>query len=139
MEKKERKTIVIDATDTILGRLASHVAKQALLGKEVIIINCESVLLTGRKRMIIDEYKELVYRGGHSLKGPFHIKRSPERIVKRTIRGMLDHKRGRGSLALSRIMCYNSIPEKYASEKAITLKHNTSRNTYKMKELVKEL
>lgn len=135
MEKK----IVIDATDTVLGRLSSYAAKQALLGKEVFIVNCENVSIKGDRMMIINEYKKMVYRGGHSLNGPFHIKKNPERIVKRTIRGMLDYKYGRGDTALKRIMCYNGVPKELENEKKISIKTPEIRKTYKLKELVKEL
>jgi large subunit ribosomal protein L13 len=131
--------IVIDATDTVLGRLASYATKQALLGKIVTIVNCEETIIKGNARMIINEYKHLVLRGGNSLKGPFHIKRNPERIVKRTIRGMLDYKYKRGEDALKKIMCYNGVPKEFESEKKISIKTPSLRKTYKLKELAKEL
>lgn len=131
--------IVIDGADTVLGRLASYATKQALLGKKVTIVNCDEVIIKGERRMIINEYKTLVYRGGHSLKGPFHIKKNPERIVKRTIRGMLDYKYKRGDDALKRIMCYNAVPAEFASEKMVSIKTPSLRKVYKLKKLAKEL
>jgi len=131
--------IVIDATETVLGRLASYAAKQALLGKNVAIVNCENAVIKGEKRMIIEEYKRYFLRGGHSLNGPFHIKRSPERILKRTIRGMLDYKYGRGDAALKRIMCYDGVPKEFESAKKVSIKTPTFRKTYKLKELIKEM
>ena len=110
--------IVIDATNATLGRLASYAAKQALLGKEIAIVNCEGAVITGRKKSIISEYQEARSRGGASQKGPFFPK-SPERIVKRTIRGMLSYKQGRGREAFKKIMCYNKTPEEYAEAKKI--------------------
>lgn len=130
--------IVIDGKDTILGRLASFSAKQALLGKEVIIVNCAGVVLTGNKRMIIEEYKKTVYRGGHSLKGPFHNKTNPERFVKRAIRGMLSYKMGRGEKAFDKIRCYSETPKEYASEKKMILPYTKS-NSFTIKELIKEI
>lgn len=130
--------ITIDATDTVLGRLASYATKQALLGKTVTIVNCEEAIIKGERRMIINEYKALVYRGGHSLKGPFHIKRSSERLVKRTIRGMLDYKYKRGEDAFKRIMCYDGVPKEFEADKKISIKTPTLRKTYKLKELAKE-
>lgn len=131
--------IVIDASDCVLGRLASYAVKQSLLGKSVDIVNCGEAVFKGDKRMIIDEYKKAVLRGGHSLKGPFYIKRNPERILKRTIRGMLDYKYGRGDSALKRIMCYNGVPKELESAKKISLKTPSLRKTYKLKDLAKEL
>ncbi|MEK6926995.1 MAG: 50S ribosomal protein L13 [Nanoarchaeota archaeon] len=131
--------LVIDATNAILGRLCSYAAKQSLLGRDVVIVNCENMIISGNRRMIIEEYKTTVYRGGHSLKGPFFIKRSPERLVKRTVRGMLSYKQGRGAAALKRIICYNQTPAEYTSSKKVTFEHKLKGNKMTMKELVKEL
>ena len=113
------KPIIIDATNATLGRLASYVAKQALQGKKVVIINAEKAIVTGRKKFTTTEYQEKKRRKGSSQKGPF-FPREPARIVKRTIRGMLpNHREGRGREAFKRIFCYNGIPEEYKNEKAI--------------------
>lgn len=131
--------LVIDATNAVLGRLCSYAAKQSLLGKDVVIVNCENIVISGNRRMIIGEYQRTVYRGGHSLKGPFFIKRSPERLVKRTVRGMLSYKQGRGAVALKKIMCYNQTPKEFESAKKVTFAHHLRGNKMTMKELVKEL
>ncbi|MBI3334242.1 50S ribosomal protein L13 [Candidatus Pacearchaeota archaeon] len=130
--------IIIDASNTVLGRLASYVAKQALLGKEVIVVNCEQAVVTGGRRMIIKEYQTLVYRGGHSLKGPFHNKSHAEQFVKRTIRGMLSYKQGRGAAAFGRIKCYTSVPKAYSAEKKISLPQAVH-STMTIKEVMQEL
>ncbi len=110
--------IVIDATNAVLGRLASYAAKQSLLGHEVIIVNCGKAIVTGRHKTIIREYHEARTRGGSSLNGP-HFPKTPERILKRTIRGMLSYKQGRGLAALKRIICYSGTPSEYESSKKI--------------------
>ena len=68
--------------------------------------------------MIVEKYATLVKKGGHSLKGP-KIIRTPERILKRTVRGMLSHKQTRGSDAIKRVICHNEIPEEYKESKKI--------------------
>jgi|SRR3989344_2006005 len=108
--------IVLDASNAILGRLASHAAKQALLGKKVIIVNCSEAIVSGSRRNIIKEYQHLRKRGGSSLKGP-NFPRESFRIVKRTVRGMLSYQSERGDQALKRVICYNSCPEQYSSLK----------------------
>ncbi|MEK6888561.1 MAG: 50S ribosomal protein L13 [Nanoarchaeota archaeon] len=133
-----KEKIVIDGTNSSLGRLASYAAKQALLGREIVILNCDSVALTGRKRMIIEEYKYVVTLGGYAQKGPYYRKRNSERLVKRTIRGMLNYKQGRGLAAFKRIMCYNLVPKEYESVKAIKIESKAVK-TMTMKELTKEL
>ncbi len=130
--------IIIDATNATLGRLASYAAKQSLLGKEVIIINCEEVVVTGSRKNIINHYLEYRTRGGTSLKGPFFPK-SPERIVKRTIRGMLSYKQGRGRAALKRILCYNDAPKEYAEAKKIKAGKEKNTSTTKLSEVSKIL
>ncbi len=110
--------IVIDATNATLGRLASYAAKQSLLGKEVVIVNCKNAVITGRKASVIEDYKEKRARGGASLRGPIFPK-SPERIIKRTIRGMLSYTQQRGLSALKRVTCYNDVPAEFESVKKI--------------------
>ncbi|MEA3414179.1 MAG: 50S ribosomal protein L13 [Nanoarchaeota archaeon] len=103
--------MIIDGKGIIMGRLASFVAKQALKGEDIKIINCEQVLITGKFETTKREFEEKRSRFGHSQKGPKHLK-SSERIVKRAIRGMLpNHREGRGKIAINRIRCYNSIPK----------------------------
>jgi len=116
---KEEKQIVIDGTNAILGRLSSYAAKQALQGKRVIILNSERVIVTGRKQSTVEKYLKKKKRGGSSQKGPFFPK-SPERILKRTIRGMIPNYRlGRGKEAFKRIVCFKGIPKEYENAKMI--------------------
>src|SRR3989344_4761315 len=99
-------TKVIDGKNAVMGRLASYAAKQALRGEEVVILNCEQIIITGNKDNILKEFQEQRSKMGHGMRGPKHIKTS-ERMVKRVIRGMLpEHKFGRGREAYERIKCY---------------------------------
>src|SRR3989344_1717170 len=107
-----KQKIIIDATESVLGRMASFAAKSALLGKEVVVVNCNDAIVIGDKANILEKYTIMRKKGGSSLKGP-HFPKSPERLVKRTIRGMLSHKQMRGKDALKRIICYNKTPEEY--------------------------
>lgn len=130
--------VIIDATNATLGRLASYVAKQALLGKKMVIVNCDNVVIVGNSRSIIKEYQFMRKLGGSSLAGPFFPKH-PERIVKRTIRGMLSHRQMRGKDALRRVMCYNDTPEEYKDSKKILAGKEKKRKTIKLKDLSKEI
>ena len=132
------KEIVIDASEGVLGRVASFAAKQSLLGKKVTIVNCEKALVTGRRKNILEEYKIARRRGGSSRKGP-KFPKSSERIMKRTIRGMLSYKEGRGSEAFKRIMCYDAIPEEFANTKKINLKKELNAKSLELKEVSREL
>lgn len=107
--------MIIDGTNLILGRLAAFVAKRALEGEPIIILNCENVIITGNKDFLIRKFKERLDRG-HPYHGPFFPK-LPDRIVKRTIRGMLPYKQERGKKAFKKIKCYRGVPENYKSAK----------------------
>ena len=113
--------IAVDGKNTVLGRLASFVAKEALKGKEISVINCDQIIITGNHKMIEKEFKEKRSRFGHSQKGPKHHANS-EKMVKRAIRGMLpNHREGRGREAFKRIKCYVGIPKELGEIKPITL------------------
>ena len=135
---RERKTVVVDASGAVLGRIASYAAKQSLLGKNVVIVNCKKALITGKKRTTIREYNDIRQKGGSSLKGPFFPK-NPERIVKRTARGMLSHQQQRGIDAHKRIMCYNDVPVEFASATKVTFNHNITARTTNLEELSREI
>ena len=108
--------MIIDARDLVLGRIGTRAAKAALLGNEVAILNCENAIITGDRKKIIEHYKQRRERGIPA-KGPF-IHRDPEKLVKRSIRGMLPYKQPKGRDAFSRIKCYMGIPEKFKDKKA---------------------
>jgi large subunit ribosomal protein L13 len=119
--------LIIDGTGAILGRLCSYAAKQALLGKEITIVNCNDVVSAGNKKNILGEYIIMRQKDGSNLKGPFFPK-VPEKIVKRTIRGMLSYKQQRGEKALGRVMCYNKVPAELESAKKISLEIFSSKD-----------
>lgn len=104
--------IVIDAKDAVLGRLGTFVAKQALMGNKVVIVNCEKAIITGSKEALQEVYLGRRNRGGHAQKGPY-FSRNPEKFVKRAFRGMLPWKRTTGKKAYKRIRCYVEIPAEY--------------------------
>lgn len=106
---------VIDATDMILGRLCSHIAKRLLLGEQIVVLNAEKAVLVGNKENIINKYKERGDRG-HRYKGPFFPK-APHRILKRTVRGMVPWKRKRGRAAMRRLKVHLGVPEEFKNSK----------------------
>ncbi|HLD98513.1 MAG TPA: 50S ribosomal protein L13 [Candidatus Nanoarchaeia archaeon] len=112
------KEIVIDGKNATMGRLASYAAKQTLLGKKVIIVNSNEVVIIGNEKDIISKYQRKYSLGGSSLKGP-KVAKSPERLLKRTVRGMLPHKKGRGRMVFREVICYNETPEEYKEVKKI--------------------
>lgn len=117
-----KQMIVIDGKDLILGRIATKVAKLALKGEEVSIINCEDVVIVGKKSAVIARYKQKAARGTPST-GPF-IHRGPDRIVRRSIRGMIPYKTPEGIKAFRRVMCYVGNPNNLSSKNPEDIKAN---------------
>jgi large subunit ribosomal protein L13 len=106
--------MIIDAENALLGRLATVVAKKSLQGETINIVNCEKAIISGDKKKLLKEYKRKYNMGTHTT-GPY-IPKTPERFVKRSIRGMLPYKKPRGREAFSRIKCFRSLPEEFANE-----------------------
>ena len=102
---------IINAENLVLGRLASKVAKMLLLNEKVIIVNAEKAIISGRKRQLIDQYKERSNIRTHynPIKGPFWPK-NPSQFVRRTIRGMLPWKNPRGRLAYKNLQVFSGFP-----------------------------
>ncbi len=103
--------MIIDGKNMIMGRLASFVAKKALLGEESVIVNCDRVVIVGSKKDIVNKWKRKI-KMGDVFKGPF-VSRSPDKIMRRAVRGMLNYKTNRGSNAYKRVKCFVGIPEGY--------------------------
>ncbi|MFB6310839.1 MAG: 50S ribosomal protein L13 [Salinirussus sp.] len=98
---------VVDARDCILGRVSSQVAERALDGERIAVVNAERAVVTGRREEVIDRYRARREQG--SDRGPEYPKR-PDRILKRSIRGMLPYKRPRGREALENVRVYVGNP-----------------------------
>merc|ERR1712153_237728 len=113
------KTIVIDARGHLLGRLASFVAKEALLGQKIVVVRCEELEISGSH--IRNKMKLLMKRNKRMntdpRKGPFHHK-SPADMFIRVVRGMLPHVWYRGSAAFQRIKAAEGIPDPFDPPKA---------------------
>ena len=120
--------IVIDATDVVLGRLASHAA--ALLrgkhkptfaphmdmGDFVIIINAEKVALTGQKLAQKLAYRHSGYPG--SLTATTYsemVAKHPTRAVEKAIRGMLP-KNSIGRAQLTKLKVYAGAEHPHAAQ-----------------------
>tara|TARA_Y100000310_G_scaffold230592_1_gene233044 strand:- start:252 stop:689 length:438 start_codon:yes stop_codon:yes gene_type:complete len=111
--------IIIDASDLILGRLSTFAAKKSILGNRVDIVNCESCVIRGKKESIFARYKLIEDRGIPS-KGPF-LHKKPDRFVKRTIRGMIGYKKGRGIDAYKNIKCHLGVPDEFKDKELMKM------------------
>ena len=107
---------IIDANGLILGRLASTVATRLLAGEKIDIINAEMAVVSGRSGTIFREYRDIMEIGSAEY-GPYFPKR-PERILKRTVRGMLPYKRESGRKAMANLKVHVGVPAQFAGKEA---------------------
>jgi large subunit ribosomal protein L13 len=110
---------IIDAKDLILGRMASTIAKRLLKGEKIIVVNAEKSVLSGKKKSRVIDAKGFL-EVGHPKKGPFHYRR-PDRIVRRTVRGMLPYKQPKGKQAYKMLKVFIGMPEELKDQKMETL------------------
>lgn len=99
--------VVIDVRDCILGRVASQVAERALEGERIAVVNAERAVITGNEDDIMSVYRKRGEVG--SDRGPYYPKR-PDRLFKRSVRGMLPYKTTRGREAFENVRIYLGNP-----------------------------
>ena len=126
-----RQWHVIDATDVVLGRLASHVAV-LLRGKHkpifaphvdtgdfVIVINADKVSLSGSKLQDKRAYRHSGYPGGmHSVTYSELMAKHPERVVEKAVRGMLP-KNSLGRNMLRKLKVYAGPDHPHAAQQPV--------------------
>jgi large subunit ribosomal protein L13 len=124
----ERRWHVIDATDVVLGRLASQVAT-LLRGKHkatfaphvdtgdfVIVVNAEKVALTGSKREQKRTYRHSGYPGGlRSVSYVDLLEKNPRRAVEQAVRGMIP-KTSLGRQQLTKLKVYAGPEHPHAAQ-----------------------
>lgn len=103
--------LIIDAKDAILGRVAAYVAKRALFGETIRVINAEKAIVSGSAKHTLKETNRRA-KMGVPRKGPFYS-RLPDRYVRRVIRGMLPYKTPHGRDAFERVLCYIGVPNEF--------------------------
>ena len=100
----KKEWVVVDATDQVLGRLASKVAKilrgkykpdftpNVDCGDNVIIINAEKLIITGKKLTDKQYIRFTGYPGGQRVETPQTIlakKNGAEKLIRYAVKGML--------------------------------------------------
>ncbi|RFU40253.1 50S ribosomal protein L13 [Actinomadura logoneensis] len=127
----QRQWHVIDATDVVLGRLASQAA-QLLRGKHkaiyaphldtgdfVIIVNADKVALTGNKLQNKRAYRHSGYPGGlRSMSYADLLAKHPEKAVEKAIKGMLP-KNSLGRQMLAKVKVYAGPEHPHAAQKPV--------------------
>jgi large subunit ribosomal protein L13 len=119
MQTTKNPVTLVNADGLILGRMASVVAKKLLNGEKVIIVNAEKAVISGKKKSKVAEAKEFLEVGAPKL-GPFHYRR-PDRIMRKTVRGMLPFKQPKGKSALKKLKVFISVPEDLKDHQMVTV------------------
>ena len=127
---------VIDATNEVLGRLASQIAKiirgknkpcftpHADCGDYVIVINAEKVKLTGKKMTDKVYTRHTGYPGGQRFATPAdYLKRKPTFVVEKAVKGMLPKNR-LGEALLKNLKVYAGEEHPHAAQNPKTIKLN---------------
>jgi large subunit ribosomal protein L13 len=126
-----RQWHVIDASDVVLGRLASQVAV-LLRGKHkpifaphvdtgdfVIVINADKVALSGNKLEQKRAYRHSGYPGGmRSISYGELMEKRPERIVEKAVRGMLP-KNSLGRKTLRKLKVYAGPDHPHSAQQPV--------------------
>ena len=130
-ETAKKEWVVIDATDQVVGRLCSKVAKllrgkykpsftpHVDCGDNVIIINANKVVFTGKKETDKVYTRYTGYPGGQRFTSPELLRRRPdgaERIIRHAVKGMLP-KGILGRAILKNLYIYNGTEHKHEAQK----------------------
>lgn len=123
-----RQWHVVDASDVVLGRLATHVAR-LLRGKHkptfaphvdtgdfVIVINAGKVALTGSKGQDKFDHRHSLYHGGlRSTAYNDLLANDPRRAIEKAVKGMLPHNK-LGREQLKKLKVYAGAEHPHASQ-----------------------
>ncbi len=115
METATKPTTIINADGLILGRMASKIAKRLLNGEQIVIVNAEKAIISGRKKSKVNEAKVFLEVGGVN-RGPFHYRR-PDRIVRKAVKGMLPIRQPKGKNAYKRLKAFIGVPDDLKTQK----------------------
>ena len=131
-----KEWVVIDATNEVLGRLASQIAK-ILRGKNkpgytphvdcgdyVIVVNAEKVKLTGDKLTEKVYVRHTGYPGGQRFATPQdYLKKKPEFVIEEAVRGMLPKTR-LGEAIFKNLKVYAGAEHPHAAQNPKAIKLN---------------
>jgi large subunit ribosomal protein L13 len=118
------KVTLVNAEGLIVGRMGSKVAKLLLNGEEVILLNAEKAVFSGKRKSKIAE-AHLFLEVGAPERGPFHYRR-PDRFLRKSVRGMLPYKQPKGKAAYKRLKAYMGVPLEFKGQEMITFKEASS-------------
>ncbi len=112
---------IIDGRNAVLGRLGSIVAQRIMDGEEIVVVNAESIVVTGERDMVFADYKARVDRGDTTKrKGPFYPRRA-DLLFKRSVRGMIPWTSTSGREAYRRLHVFVGTPKQFADAETVKI------------------
>jgi len=126
MQTTKTSVTLVNAEGLIVGRMCSKVAKRLLNGEQVIILNAEKAVFSGKKKSKVAEAKQFLEVGAPE-RGPFHYRR-PDRFLRKTVRGMVPFKQPKGKNAYKRLKVFMGVPMELKDQKMITFEEASSAN-----------
>ncbi len=144
-EDNKGKLIIIDGSGHILGRLASFIAKKLLDGNKVVVLNVEKVVVSGDPTKVVQFYKRTVLgvKSHYSHRLRPKRPRSPIRLFKVTVWGMLPKNNKKGREALKRLRVYVGAPKEFINSEAIKVPEASAsrlgRSSVTLERIAKEL
>ncbi len=115
---KAPKITYVNADGQIVGRMGSKIAKLLINGEEVVILNAEKAIFSGKKKSKVAE-GHLFLEDGAPARGPFHYRR-PDRFLRKTLRGMLPFKQPKGQSAYKRLKVFMGVPVEYKDKQMVS-------------------
>lgn len=136
--------MILNAENMVFGRIASYAAQHAMDGENVVVVNAEKSIITGRKNFILKKFRTRVNLTvkGNPEKGAMKYSRMPDRILRRAIRGMLPFKSARGRSAFKKVNVFIGTPEEFKKQEFFVPKGfqaKKRRNYVLLEEICKEL
>lgn len=133
----KKEWFIVDATDQILGRLSSEVAKiirgknktnftpHVDCGDYVIVINAEKVRFTGRKLTDKKYLRHTGYPGGERWTTPEELlKKNPARIIEKAVKGMLPRNK-LGNAMIKNLYIYAGSEHPHQAQQPKEINFNT--------------
>jgi len=141
MQTTKASQTLVNAEGLIVGRMCSKVAKRLLNGEEVIVVNAEKAVFSGKKKSKVAE-SHLFLEVGAPARGPFHYRR-PDRFLRKTVRGMVPFKQPKGKNAYKRLKVFMGVPVELKGQQMITFEDASSADLkgphFTLGELAKEI
>jgi large subunit ribosomal protein L13 len=108
---------IIDAENSIMGRLATQVAQRLNKGEKIDIINAEKMIIIGTKKNTLHKYttRRNMQAKGNPYKGPKYP-RTVEGIAKRSIEGMLPQQTQRKKNASKKLKIHKGTPKEFENK-----------------------